>query len=61
MLTRYFPGDQIDDNEMGWTCGTYGEEDKCIAEFCSETSRNRPLGKLGGRKLEDNLEWILKE
>jgi hypothetical protein len=36
--TKYYPGDQIKDDEMGWTCEIYGREEKCV-EFGGETWR----------------------
>jgi hypothetical protein len=29
-LTRYYSGDQVKKTEMGRTCSTYGEEQRCI-------------------------------
>ena len=30
LLTKYYSGDQIKNNEMGGACGTYGREERCI-------------------------------
>jgi len=35
-LTKYFSGDQIE-NEMGKACSIYGGEERCIRVFCGET------------------------
>ena len=35
-LTEYF-GDQIEKNEMGMACSTYGGEKRCIQDFDGET------------------------
>jgi hypothetical protein len=32
LLTKYYAGDQIEENEMGGACSTYGEE-RCIQRF----------------------------
>jgi hypothetical protein len=36
LLTKYYPSDQIKDDEMGKTCGMYGRQEKCVA-FVGET------------------------
>jgi hypothetical protein len=30
-------GNQIEKNEMGWTCSTYGGKEKCIQDFGGDT------------------------
>jgi len=30
LLTKYYSGDQIEKNEMGGACSTYGREESCI-------------------------------
>jgi hypothetical protein len=35
--TKYYGGDQIKKNEMGGTCGTYGEEERCKQGLAGET------------------------
>jgi hypothetical protein len=42
--TKYYLGDQIKDDEMGWTCGMYGREETCI-EFGGETRRKEDTWK----------------
>jgi hypothetical protein len=37
LLTKYHSGDQVKKAEMGRTCGTYGEEKRCIQGFSGET------------------------
>jgi len=27
---KYYSGDQINENEMSWACGTYGEDERRI-------------------------------
>jgi len=34
---RSFSGDQIEKNEIGGVCNTYGGEEKCIQGFGGET------------------------
>jgi len=38
LLTQYFAGDKIDQNEMGWACSVYGAEVRRILDFVGETS-----------------------
>jgi len=47
-------GDQIEKNEMGGTCSTYGGEDMCIENFGGESGGKRPLGRPRHR-WEDNI------
>jgi hypothetical protein len=37
LLTQYCSVDQIEKNEMGGACGTYGREEKCTQAFGGET------------------------
>ena len=37
MITQYCSGDQIEKNEVGGACSTYGGEDRCIQAFGGET------------------------
>jgi hypothetical protein len=32
-ITKYYSGDQIKENEIGWACGTYGGEVKYIKDI----------------------------
>ena len=36
LRNKYYSGDQIEKNEMGGTCGTYGGEERCVQRFCGE-------------------------
>jgi hypothetical protein len=36
-LSAYFSGNQIEKNEMGWACSTYGGKERCIRDFGGET------------------------
>jgi hypothetical protein len=37
LLTEYYPGDQMEKNEMGGECGMYGEEERCKQVLLRET------------------------
>ena len=36
-LTKYYLGDQNENNEMGWACSMYGDQQRCIQCFGGET------------------------
>jgi hypothetical protein len=44
LLTQYHSRDQIEKYEMGWTCGTYGEQERCIQDLVVGPEGRRPLG-----------------
>jgi hypothetical protein len=37
LLTKYCSGDKIEKNEMGGSCGAFGEEEKRIQGFGGKT------------------------
>jgi hypothetical protein len=37
LITKYYSGNQIEKNEMGGACSTYGGKDRCIQDFGMET------------------------
>ena len=37
LLAKYYLGDQIEKNDMGGACSTYGGEERCIQDFGGET------------------------
>ena len=37
LVTRFYPDDQIEKNEIGRACSTYKEEERCMQGFCGET------------------------
>ena len=41
----FYSGDQIEKNEMGEACGTYGGEEKCIQGFGGDTWGKEPTWK----------------
>jgi hypothetical protein len=43
---------------MGWACGTYGGEERCIQGFLGRPVGKKPLRKLGSRLLKQIFsEW----
>jgi len=36
-FSKYYTGDQIKNNKMRWTCGTYGGEEECLQGLGGET------------------------
>jgi hypothetical protein len=36
LVTKYYSGDQIKNNKMGWVYSTYGREERCIQGFSEE-------------------------
>jgi hypothetical protein len=56
----YYSGNQVEKNEMGRTCSTYGGKARCIQDFGGENLREGDqLGDpdVGGRII---LKWIFK-
>ena len=41
----YYAGDQIEKNEMGGACSTYGGEERCIQGFGGKTQRKETTWK----------------
>jgi hypothetical protein len=40
VLTKYHPDDKIKNIEMGWTCGTYRGQERCMQGFGGKTCNN---------------------
>ena len=55
-LTQYCSGYKIEKNEMGGTCSTHGERERCIHGFGGK----KPLGRPRCR-WEDNIKIDLQE
>jgi hypothetical protein len=55
LLTKYCSGDQIEKNEMGGSCSTYGGEERCIQGLVRKPEGKRPLGR-PRRRWEDNMK-----
>jgi hypothetical protein len=53
-------GYQIKENEIGWTCGTYGRDERCIQGFGGETLGKETTLK-PRRKWEDSIKMDLQE
>jgi hypothetical protein len=53
-------GKNIEKNEVGGACSTYGVEQRCIQGLLGKRERKRPLGnpRLDGRII---LGWIFRE
>jgi hypothetical protein len=45
VLIEYYSVYQIEKNEVGGTCSTYGEEERCIQRVGGETKENKPPGR----------------
>jgi hypothetical protein len=58
LLSKYYVGDQIKDNEMGGACGMCGGEKKCMHGCSRKPEGKRPPGML--RHYEDNIEILKK-
>jgi len=53
-------GDQIEENETGEACSTYGREERRMQGFGGKLEGKRPLGR-PRRILEDNIKMDLHE
>ena len=60
LLTKYYSDDQIEKNEMGGKCNTYGGEERCIQGLVGKPKRKGTLGRPRHR-WEDNIRMDLKE
>ena len=60
MLTQYCLGYQLEKNEMGGACSTYGEEERHIQGEVRKPEGKRPLGR-PSRRWEDNIKMDLQE
>ena len=60
LLTKYYSGDKIEKNEMGWACRTYRGQERCIQGFGGKPEGKRPLEK-PKRRREDNIKMDLQE
>ena len=45
LLTQYYLGDQIEKNEMGGACSTYGETRGKYRVLVGKPEEKRPLGR----------------
>src|SRR5215469_11246761 len=60
LLTQYCAGGKIEKNEMGGTCGAYGEGRVLHRVLVGKPEGKRPLGR-PRRRWEDNIKVDLKE
>jgi len=59
----YFPPDIrviYSRKEMGWECGTYGRQKRCVKVLMERTEERRPLGKRKSR-VEGNTKMDLSD
>jgi hypothetical protein len=45
ILTKYYSGDKIKEDEMGRTCSAYGRGERCIQRFGGETREKESTWK----------------
>ena len=43
LITKYYLGDQITQNEMGWASGTYGKEGRYYGVLVGKPRERAPL------------------
>ena len=60
LLTKYYLGNQIENNEMGGACSTYGEMRGVYRVLEGKQERKSPLGRPTHR-WEDNIKTDLQE
>jgi hypothetical protein len=46
LLTKYYSGDQLKEDQMDRACGTYRGEERCIQELVGKPEGKRPLVKI---------------
>jgi len=60
LLIKYRTSDQVKKNEMGETCGTYGESRVAYRVLVERSEGKRPLGRPRCR-WEDNIKMYAQE
>jgi hypothetical protein len=45
LITKYNHGDEIEKNQMGGACGTYGGKERSLQDFGGVTWGRRPFGR----------------
>jgi hypothetical protein len=58
LLTKYHSGDQVENAEIGRTCGTYGGEERCIRGFSGENLKEGDSLEDPGVDGKTILKWI---
>jgi hypothetical protein len=59
-VTKYYLGEQIKKNQIGGTCGMYGEQERCRQDCDGETEGKRPIGRPSAR-WETNINMSPQE
>ena len=59
-LFQYCAGDKIENNEMGWACGSYGGGEGWYRVLVGKPEGKRPLGR-PRRRWVDNIRLDLQE
>ena len=60
LLTKCYSGDQIEKNEVGGACSTYGEKRGVYGVLVGKPEGKRPLGRPRHR-WKNNIETVLSE
>jgi hypothetical protein len=60
LIMKYYSGNQIEKNEMGGACSTYGDKRGAYRILVRRPEGRRPLGRPRGR-WEDNIKMDLQE
>jgi hypothetical protein len=60
LITKYYSGNQIEKNEMGGACRTYGEKSGACRILVGRPEGRRPLGRPRHR-WEDNIKMDLQD
>jgi len=60
LLTEHYLVDQINENKMGGTCGTYVGEEKCTPTLMEKPKGKRTLGR-NSRSRKVALKYILNK
>ena len=60
LLTKFYLGDSINNNVMGWSYGTYEGQKRWIQGFGGGYEGKRPLGRPRSRR-EDNIKMDIQE
>jgi hypothetical protein len=59
-IPKYYSGNQVEKNEMGWACSTYGGKICACRIFVERSEGRRQLGR-PRRRWEDNIKMDLQE
>jgi hypothetical protein len=59
LLTKYFSGNRIKEDEIGGACSTYGEKINAYTALLGKSEGKRPIRRAADR-LEDNIKMDVK-